>query len=713
MAVYKNLFISLIFILSLGIISANFGYNIAEDSQGVTITINEAAGSGGADGNASSICSAGEVLMGDGYCISLNDTVDDRAVSGSFDGNASSICNPTGGDTFLLGNGSCMNVSDVQGVSGSGNTTAEIQAAVNTSIEYDFAANTSDFWDHMDSINTTQMEQSGSVLNILESWLTTFVDTWIGTKTTDDLPEGSTNLYDDTSWNKTYADTLYAGIGSIGNTTQEIQDAVNTTAEYEFGANTSDFWDNLSVPSDIAGSEFWYNHTLHTFTVYNDTWDNRASTGDNVTWNQSHADTLYADIQWGYNMSPTSAMLDALYACEEGKILERGGSVWECVDNAVGGDFSFTDFQASFDLNFTGSYDNESWNESYADTLYADISVVDTDTNTTGWIINMTVTDCPAGNYTYGIESNGSILCRDDLNTGAGGGNTTQEIQDAVNASVEYDFASNTSDFWDNLSVPSDIANSEFWYNHTLHTFTIYNDTWDNRATADTNETWRVLNMTAVDCAAGNYTYGIEANGSILCRDDLDTDTTYTAGGNLSLVGTVFDADMTEIKKFFDTIYQAIGTFFTGEEFQAAFDANVTAAVGDWNVNSSGYWDNLDSPTDITNAEYWYNHTLHTYTIYNDAWTSTYNATYAANVDSNETSRILNLTATDCAAGTLVIGVQANGTVLCAADADKGNPFDQTVNQSDSPVFNNLTVTHNLSIAGSILYYNGSDYIWD
>lgn len=66
------------------------------------------------------------------------------------------------------------------------------------------------------NFNTTQMEDNGGVLNILESWLSTLFDTFFGDKTTDDLAEGSTNLYDNQSWNETYADTLYSA-GTGGN----------------------------------------------------------------------------------------------------------------------------------------------------------------------------------------------------------------------------------------------------------------------------------------------------------------------------------------------------------------------------------------------------------------------------------------------------------------------------------------------------------------
>ena len=63
--------------------------------------------------------------------------------------------------------------------------------------------NSSNFWDNLDTINATQMEDSSGLLNIKESWFTILWDAIFGTKTTDDLNQGSINFYDNQSWNET------------------------------------------------------------------------------------------------------------------------------------------------------------------------------------------------------------------------------------------------------------------------------------------------------------------------------------------------------------------------------------------------------------------------------------------------------------------------------------------------------------------------------
>ena len=112
--------------------------------------------------------------------------------------------------------------------------------------------NSSDWWDNLNSYNITQFLNNGGVLTLSWSWLVSFVDNWFGSKTTDDLTEGSTNLYDNKSWNETHANELYMDINTVvGNSTEEIQDAVGSMAgdhlTYTDGSN------DLSVDDD------WYN----------------------------------------------------------------------------------------------------------------------------------------------------------------------------------------------------------------------------------------------------------------------------------------------------------------------------------------------------------------------------------------------------------------------------------------------------------------------
>jgi len=91
-------------------------------------------------------------------------------------------------------------------------------------------------------------------------------------------------------------------------------------------------------------------------------------------------------------------------------------------------------------------------------------------------------------------------------------------------------------------------------FNYWNDTFATFNKTYADTLYADisqtdTNETARFNTLVGTDCGAGNYSYGFDANGLIQCREDTDTDTTYTNGTGISLIGNVFSL---------------IGSFFSG-----------------------------------------------------------------------------------------------------------------------------------------------------
>ena len=147
--------------------------------------------------------------------------------------------------------------------------------------------NSSDYWDNMDTINSTQMEDNDGVLNILESWFSNFFDTLFSVKTTDDLTEGSTNLYDNQTWNQTLGDSLYETIGSGGNLS----------------------WNETYANTLYADIKWGYNQT-YSGSTYNATYD--ANSG-NASWNETYANTLYAPIGSVGNATFNQSLTDDLY----------------------------------------------------------------------------------------------------------------------------------------------------------------------------------------------------------------------------------------------------------------------------------------------------------------------------------------------------------------------------------------------------------------
>ena len=96
--------------------------------------------------------------------------------------------------------------------------------------------------------------------------------------------------------------------------------------------------------------------------------------------------------------------------------------------------------------------------------------------------------------------------------------------------------------------------------------------------------------------------------------DFLESSASYTAGSNLTLVGTEFSLNVAQLVQYLNTLYQAFGDYLTA------------GSEPDLNVNSSNFWDDLDTPL--------------------TSWLSTYNATYHAKPDT-DTNTMLNETTVD------------------------------------------------------------------
>ena len=178
--------------------------------------------------------------------------------------------------------------------------------------------NSSDYWDTYNTANTTWFENIAGVLSLKLSELTSWTNTWFSTKTTDDLTEGSTNLYDNSSWNESHADTLYATIGSGGNESWNETYANTLYAPINYG----DDWNKTYAD-----------------TLYADI----SITGDNSSFNQTLTDSLYTYTAGvGLNLTGLEFNIEPDYAmpqgCNNGEIAEYNttSNAWDCaVDNSA------------------------------------------------------------------------------------------------------------------------------------------------------------------------------------------------------------------------------------------------------------------------------------------------------------------------------------------------------------------------------------------
>ena len=286
-------------------------------------------------------------------------------------------------------------------------------------------SNSSDYWVGANDYNQSQFEIIGLVFNIRESWLSSMFDSFLATKTTDDLTQGSTNFYDNRSFNQSLTDTLYAPSGS-GNASwnESLADTLYAPiTEPLWTANSTDYSKNESFNStqftttaNITLSETWldtlfprvsdvvtqiaafFDQSLNTTS---DVTFNNLDVSNNLTAINISATNYFGDgsqltgipsittIQNyfgnGTNLNETYA--DTIYYPLLTNPLAYWNSTWAGFNQTFASTlykdigietYNSTNFPYTDDLNFTNgaNYWNDTYatfNKTYGDTLYAPI----------------------------------------------------------------------------------------------------------------------------------------------------------------------------------------------------------------------------------------------------------------------------------------------------------------------------------------------------
>lgn len=205
------------------------------------------------DTNASTACGGAEYLAGNGTCINISAVADT-------DTNASTACS---GTEVLLGNGTCIegsyfdtdtNISDTNC-----SNVGDCPNILYTTNESSLNVNGSVYWNTANQTNSTQFEVNNGVLWILESWFSTLFDALFGAKDTDDLIEGTINLYDNQSWNQSHADTLYSN--DTDTTCADDGSCINLT--YLDYVNTGEFILTGNITITGTNNATIYNNGTH------------------------------------------------------------------------------------------------------------------------------------------------------------------------------------------------------------------------------------------------------------------------------------------------------------------------------------------------------------------------------------------------------------------------------------------------------------------
>lgn len=197
--------------------------------------------------------------------------------------------------------------------------------------ESDLSANDSLYWNGANETNDTQFVVNLGILSIDLTWLVSYLNDWFGGKTTDDLGEGSINLYDNKSWNESKANTLYATIN-----------------EPLWSGNDSD----VARTGDCPSGQYVQNTT--TGGVECSTF-----TGTNCSGDQSCENLLYeSDLPLGNrtlvqcdNITGAISDLCTLVDTNTGNTTEE---MQDAVGEALDGNFTYNDAGDSITVNPTG-----------------------------------------------------------------------------------------------------------------------------------------------------------------------------------------------------------------------------------------------------------------------------------------------------------------------------------------------------------------------
>ena len=329
---------------------------------------------------------------------------------------------------------------------------------------------------------------------------------------------------DNVTWNEARADTLYAGNewgynmsdGSYNATYDNFaynQTYSGSTYNATYAANTGDnsSWNESYADGKYAYIIWSYNQTDATYNLYNDIWTSTynatyaSAVGDNSSWNQSYADTLYSSYLWNYNqtLGVDQSYVEGLGFVTGAHTINTNESIrfnniveTNCAGNdkmigvypngtiqcsavAGGGDFSFVDFQASWNSNWS-SLDYDKW-------MYNQTTPANTYTNTvnssqSSWInsIFLKITDMfTKSEISTMIENNITVLDNSKLDKTDQRYNETTWVE---NQNYLTDYTET-----DAIALSAISGNDSDWsstYNSTYDVLVTDNVTW-NEARAD------------------------------------------------------------------------------------------------------------------------------------------------------------------------------------------------------------------------------------
>ena len=413
-------------------------------------------------------------------------------------------------------------------------------------------------------------------------------------------------------------------------------------SNYSNYANSSDYWDNLDTPYDILESIYWYNHTLSVWNLwgkwfYNQTIPSIAYTDLRLLeyWNISDIESRYYNKIYIDDVNSSLTILANSKAfpgeCPEGFIVNATTTTGvTCVNKTEGVIVIETDpiwtanstlVRYKLEMIDASNISNEYWVNETGDTMTGNLIINNANLNVIG-ITNITDVLYTGNN----ILSSGQYIFAN-----YGGSNETRLGE------IDGD-----GGLWrptGNMRFHVNDSNNFLFTGGTLGTEPIKVGIGTKTPTAPLTLAFGPLQITAKGTPTGGA--GIEIEGNASGSEILSYNRTTSSflplvlrGSNITLtqpiaaefgsyvgIGTYTPAQKLDVNGsiiFSGLIYgngsQLTDVLHSYTEIDPIWTANSTLVAylsnqGNWNVNSSNYWDNLDTPNNITSMLNFYNKT--------------------------------------------------------------------------------------------------------
>jgi hypothetical protein len=384
------------------------------------------------------------------------------------------------------------------------------------------------------------------------------------------------------TYNSSDVDTLLNG--KLNLTDQRYNDttlalAVNNTAKDKYN-------------STYAGYYFGArNETSDVFTNYNSTWDNRGQ---------------IALVAANLSSINTTGNIGVLYNLTASQIANLSAGQYQSVTNQTITSVNNSALHIS-DLPLANKTSVSCSNITGAVSNLCTITGAGGETDPI-WSSNFTnmQTDCPTGNYSYGIYSNGTLKCRSDISGTSSGNYFDQQLNTTSN--VKFNWLNLTTLLVGTYNISDWYANvSRNW---TLDVYNNWNSTWDN--------SW-------VNQFAYNHT------------------------------SSVYNLWNTAWSSTYNATYAGFANNVSLNYTQIVYNTYNSIWSNTYNSTYQSYANNVSR-----------NWTLDTYNNWNTVWLATYNASYASFNTTLNIQNLFNVTLKMYAAPNTTVGIQSliNGTSL-------------------------------------------------